>query len=66
MRQVILLFAVLLTAQITFAQSTFRATVKDQETKLPVVGATVSVKASGLSATTDNNGVAELTNIPNG
>ena len=66
MRQVILLFAVLLTAQITFAQSTFKATVKDQETKLPVVGATVSVKASGLSAPTDNNGVAELTNIPNG
>jgi len=66
MRQLILLFAVLLTAQITFAQSTFRATVKDQDTRLPVVGATVSVKDSSLAATTDTNGVAELTNIPNG
>ena len=66
MRQVIPLFAVLLTAQITSAQSTFKATVKDQDTKAPVVAATIRLKDSNLTATTDNNGVAELANIPNG
>ena len=66
MGRVIVSLAVLLTAQVSFAQNTFRVTVKDQATRQAVVGATVSVKGTELSATTDADGVARLTNIPDG
>jgi iron complex outermembrane receptor protein/outer membrane receptor for ferrienterochelin and colicins len=66
MRRFILLCAVLLTAQVSFAQNTFKVTVKDQETKEPVVGAKVSVKESEISAVTDANGLAQLANVPDG
>src|ERR1044071_5809767 len=66
MRRVVLLCAVLLTAQVTFAQTPFKVTVKDQETRQPVVGAKVSVKGTEVSAVTDADGVAQLTNVPDG
>ena len=66
MRRLVLLCAVLLTAQVSFAQNTFKATVKDQETKEAVVGAKVSVKDTEISAVTDAGGVAQLTNVPDG
>jgi iron complex outermembrane receptor protein/outer membrane receptor for ferrienterochelin and colicins len=65
-KQVILFLAVLLTAQVSFAQNTFKATIKDEDTKQAVVGATVSLKDTDISATTDANGMAQLTNIPDG
>ncbi|HEX7314202.1 MAG TPA: TonB-dependent receptor [Pyrinomonadaceae bacterium] len=66
MRRVLLLCAVLLTAQASFAQASFKVTVKDQETKEPVAGAKVTVKETEISAVTDANGVAQLTNVPGG
>ncbi|MCA1620291.1 MAG: TonB-dependent receptor [Acidobacteria bacterium] len=66
MRRVILLCAVLLTAQVSFAQSPFKVTVRDQETRQPVVGAKVSVKGTEISAATDAEGVARLTGVPDG
>ena len=66
MRRILLLCAVLLTAQVSFAQTPFKVTVKDQETKQPVVGAKVSVKDTEISAVTDANGVAQLTNVTDG
>jgi outer membrane receptor for ferrienterochelin and colicins len=66
MRRVLLLCAVLLTAQVSFAQAPFKVTVKDQETRQPVVGAKVSVRDTDISAVTDANGVAQLTNVPDG
>ncbi|HEX8147415.1 MAG TPA: TonB-dependent receptor [Pyrinomonadaceae bacterium] len=66
MRRFIVLFAVLLTAQVSSAQNAFKVTVKDQETKEPVVGAKVSVKDAGLSAVTGPDGVAQLANVPDG
>jgi iron complex outermembrane receptor protein/outer membrane receptor for ferrienterochelin and colicins len=65
-KQVILFFTVLLTAQIAVAQNTFKAIIKNEETKEAVVGAKVSVKDTEISATTDGNGSAELTNVPDG
>jgi outer membrane receptor for ferrienterochelin and colicins len=65
-RQVILFLAVLLAGQISFAQNTFRATVKDEDTKQAVAGATVSVKGTENSATADANGVAQISGIPDG
>lgn len=64
MKQVISFFAILLTAQISFAQNTFTATVKDEDTRQAVVGATVSLKDTDISATTDAQGIARLTDIP--
>lgn len=66
MRRVLLLFAVLLTAQVSFAQNRFKATVKDQETKQAVGGAKVSVKGTEISAVTDADGVAQLADVPDG
>jgi len=66
MKRVILFFVVLLTAQISFAQTAFKATIQNEETKQAVVGATVTVKNTEISVTTDANGKAELTVVPNG
>lgn len=66
MRQIILLLAILLTAQVSLAQSAFKATIKDEVTKEAVAGASVSVKDTAISATTDAQGVAELSNVPDG
>jgi iron complex outermembrane receptor protein/outer membrane receptor for ferrienterochelin and colicins len=56
----------MLTAQVSLAQNAFKVTVKDQETKQAVAGATVLVKGTEVSATTDADGVAQLINIPDG
>ena len=37
-----------------------------EDSKLPVVGANVSVKETNIASTTDSNGRVELTNIPDG
>jgi iron complex outermembrane receptor protein/outer membrane receptor for ferrienterochelin and colicins len=65
-KQVILFLTVLLTAQIAVAQNTFKAIIKNEETKEAVAGAKVSVKDTEISATTDANGKTELTNVPDG
>lgn len=66
MRLVVLSFAVLLAAQISSAQNTFKVTVRDQETKRPVVGAKVSVAGTEISAFTGADGVARLDGVPDG
>ena len=66
MKRIILLFAILFLAQVSFAQSVFRATIKNEETKEAVSGARVSVKGAEISAATDADGKAELKNIPDG
>jgi outer membrane receptor for ferrienterochelin and colicins len=65
-RHILLFFAVLLTAQVTYAQSTFKVTVKDEATKEAVAGATVAIKGLGITATTNAQGIAQLANIPDG
>lgn len=66
LRPTILFFILLSTAQITYAQTTFKITVQNEETKQAVAGAKVSVKDTNISATTDSNGKAELADIPEG
>jgi iron complex outermembrane receptor protein/outer membrane receptor for ferrienterochelin and colicins len=65
-KRFILFLAILLTAQVSFAQDTFKATIKDEDRKSPVAGVTVSVKGTDISATTDAAGVAQLAGIPAG
>ncbi len=61
-----MLCAFLLAAQAASAQSAFKLTIKDQETRRPVAGARVSVKGTGVSAVADSDGVARLANVPDG
>lgn len=66
MRHLFLVLAVLLTAQISFAQGTYKITIRDQETKEPVVGATVNIKGTEITATTGAEGMAQLAGAPEG
>ena len=66
MRHLFLAVVVLLTAQGAFAQSVYRVTVRDQATKEPVAGATVTVKGTEITATTDARGVAGLAGVSEG
>ena len=66
LRQLILFFAVLLIAEVSFAQSTFKVTIKDDVTKEPIAGATVTVKDTDISAITDDQGIAQLISVPDG
>ena len=65
-RQLILFAIVLLTAQVSFAQSAYKVTIKDEATKEPIVGVTVTVKDTEISGITDAQGIAQLTNVPDG
>ena len=66
MRNLILFFAVSLTAPVAFAQSTFTVVVKDETTRAPIAGATVTVKDTPVSATTGGNGQTQLRGVPDG
>lgn len=57
---------VLLTGMTTYAQNTVRFLVSSAETKEPLTGASVSVQGTAAGSIADVNGIAELTNIPNG
>src|SRR5690349_3630567 len=62
----IVFLALLLTPQVSFAQSKFTVIVKDETTKEVIAGANVTVKDTSVSATTDAQGVAQLNDIPDG
>jgi outer membrane receptor for ferrienterochelin and colicins len=50
----------------TTSKNLIRVLIKNDETKQPVAGATVTIKETQITATTDANGKAELTNISDG
>lgn len=62
---ILLLVAVLCSAPI-FAQNTFKAVVKDAETKETLPSVIVIIKELNKVGTTDIDGLVELTDIPNG
>ncbi|HYO90373.1 MAG TPA: TonB-dependent receptor plug domain-containing protein, partial [Pyrinomonadaceae bacterium] len=66
MKQIILCLAMLLTAQVSYAQGGLELRIKDEATKEPVAGATVSIKGTAITATTDAQGVALLAGVPEG
>lgn len=60
-----LLFATLYIAT-ALGQHTFKAIIKDSETKESLIGATVVVLGTTIGASSDANGILELKNIPSG
>ena len=61
-----LLLTVVFGAQVSLAQSAFKVVIKDDATKEPIAGVTVTVKNTGISAVTDAQGMAQLANVPDG
>lgn len=61
-----MIWILVLTAQVSLAQTPFKVTVKDETTREPIAGASVTVKDTSLSTTTDSQGFAQLGNIPAG
>lgn len=49
-----------------YSQHTFRAIVKDADSEEPLVGATVVVAGSNIGASTDESGLATISNVPEG
>ncbi|MEP6675985.1 MAG: TonB-dependent receptor, partial [Ferruginibacter sp.] len=48
------------------AQNNFKAIIKDNVTKEPLIGASVSIQKINIGGSTNQNGFIELKNIPNG
>ncbi|HWF88610.1 MAG TPA: TonB-dependent receptor plug domain-containing protein, partial [Pyrinomonadaceae bacterium] len=66
LRTSILIFVIVLTAQVSSAQTTFTVIVKDEVTKAAIAGANVSVKDQAITATTNTQGAVQLSNIAAG
>ncbi|GHT66506.1 hypothetical protein AGMMS50239_28070 [Bacteroidia bacterium] len=57
MKSYIFLFVALFSCNVLLAQNTFRATIKDADTKEVLIGATVVVKGTANGYAADVNGV---------
>ena len=62
----IILIICLLTAQKVFAQNSFKAIIKSEQTKEPLQGATAYIDKIKLRSISNNEGAITFTNIPNG
>ncbi len=62
----ILSILTLLLSNYAFAQNSWKGKVTDAETKQPLAEVTVFIKGTSLVAKTDENGLVNLQNIPNG
>jgi len=66
MKTIILAFLALLYASMTFSQNSFRAIIKDGETREVLFGANAIIKGTVNGASSNQNGFLEITNIQNG
>ncbi|MDR6563126.1 MULTISPECIES: TonB-dependent receptor [unclassified Arcicella] len=66
MQKLILPFLAILCPYIAFSQNTFKATIKDADTKEPLFGATATLQGTTNGARSDENGLITIKNIPNG
>lgn len=66
MKSIFLLLFIFLCNSVVWAQSSLRAVIKDNETKEPIIGATVFIPDTDIGATSDQTGLVQLTNIPDG
>lgn len=66
MKNFILPLLALLYTSLAFGQNTFKAIVKDSESKETLIGATANLQGTANGASTDQNGYLEINNIPSG
>lgn len=66
MKKIILLCIALLTISIVFAQNSFKAIIKDEQTKLPLTGVSVFLFNTNQGTSSNANGFIELASIPDG
>jgi iron complex outermembrane receptor protein len=66
MNKLILPFLAILYTSLAFSQNTFKAIVKDSESKETLMGATAILLGSTHGASADHNGFIEIKNIPDG
>ena len=66
MKTIILAFLAFLYASMTFSQNSFRAIIKDGETREVLFGANAIIKGTVNGASSNQNGFLEITNIQNG
>lgn len=64
--KIILLLCVAFNINTVFGQNTFKAIIKDSDTKEPLIGATAILKGTTIGGTADINGLVTISNIPNG
>jgi outer membrane receptor for ferrienterochelin and colicins len=65
-KKIILLLFAAFSITSVFAQNTFKAIIKDSETKEPLIGATAILEGTTNGATADISGLIIISNIPNG
>ncbi|MEJ7589311.1 MAG: TonB-dependent receptor plug domain-containing protein, partial [Ferruginibacter sp.] len=65
MKHILLALAVI-SSQLTFAQNTFRAIIKNERTQEALTGITANIPALNIGTATDTTGMIEIKNIPNG
>ena len=66
MKRIILLMVVIAHAGMGFSQNTFRAFLKDEDTKEPLMYANVKLEDSDIGGAADTTGLVVVKNIPNG
>jgi iron complex outermembrane receptor protein len=66
MKTLVLQFLLLLYATLSWGQNTFTAIIKDYGTKEPLFGATVLIQGTNNGSTSDQNGLVQIKNIPDG
>lgn len=64
--RILCIIAITFVSSISFAQSTFRAIIKDKESNEPLPGASAQIANTALGATANQDGVLEIQNVPNG
>jgi iron complex outermembrane receptor protein len=66
MQKIILSLMVLIYSVGAIAQNTFKAEIKDAESKEVLTGATATLQGTAVGSSADQNGYIEIKNIPNG
>lgn len=66
MKEFIVLFITAINITTVFGQNTFKAVIKDSETKESLIGATAVLQGTTNGASADANGIIEIKNIPDG
>ncbi len=66
MKKALMLFFAVINITTLFSQNTFRAIIRDEESKEPLPGATAIVQGTTIGSGADTSGMIELNNIPDG